>query len=301
MTGKTVHRAVMVEETMLVLDVKPGGRYLDGTLGGGTHTEELLKRSAPDGRVLSLDVDRGALARAEERFSSYGVRWRGVEENFRHLAGAVEQERFAPLDGILLDIGLSSDELEDPSLGISFRHDGPLDMRLGPKSNDDGLTAAEIVNSWTQQDLERVISTFGEEKYARRIAAQIVKARKSARIVRTLELVSIIRLAVPANYEGGRIHPSTRTFQALRIAVNDELQALKDAIRGAQDVLKPGGRMAILTFHSLEDRIVKLAFGKSEAWDPITKKPLIAGEEETEDNPRARTAKLRAASKSVNS
>ena len=297
MTEKTVHNAVMVEETMLVLDVKSGGHYLDGTLGGGTHTEELLKRSKPDGHVISLDVDRSALARATARFAAYGEHWNGIEANFRHLASVAEQENLALLDGILLDVGLSSDELENSSLGISFQKDGPLDMRLGPKSNDDGLTAAEVINSWTQQDLETVIRTFGEERYARRIAAQIVKARKSARIIRTLELVSVIRSVVPHTYEGGRIHFATRTFQALRIVVNDELQALKDAIRGAQTVLKPGGHLAILTFHSLEDRIVKLAFTGTEAWEPITKKPMMASEEETKENPRSRTAKLRAAIK----
>lgn len=297
MTYSTIHTAVMVEETMLVLDVKPGGRYLDGTLGGGTHTRNLLERSAPGGIVLSLDVNRQALASASESLAAYGDRWKGVEANFRHLARVAEEEEAVPLDGILLDLGFSSDELEDPKTGLSFQIDGPLDMRLGPKSNDDGLTAAEIVNSWSQEDLEKMIATFGEERYARKIAAQIVKARKSARIVRTLELVSVIKSAVPAGYEQGRVHPATRTFQALRIAVNDELEALKDAVRGAHDVLRPGGRLAIISFHSLEDRIVKLAFGDEQAWDPVTKKPQVPTENEIQSNPRARSAKLRAAAK----
>lgn len=295
MTDVTVHKAVMVEESMLVLDVKPGGHYLDGTLGAGTHTREILVRSAPSGRVLSLDVNRKALALATQVFAEYGERWKGIEANFRHLAGEVEQESFEPVDGIILDLGFSSDELQDPKTGLSFQLDGPLDMRLGPKSNDDGLTAAEIVNSWPYEDLEKMIRIFGEEKFSRRIARRIVDARKSARIIRTLDLVAVIRSAVPGDYEGGRIHPATRTFQALRIAVNDELEALKEAIVGAHQVLRAGGVLVVISFHSLEDRIVKLAFADEQVWEAITPKPLSPSEVEQKLNPRSRSAKLRAA------
>lgn len=297
MTNAVKHQAVMVEEAMDLLDVKAGGKYLDGTLGGGGHTRELLDRSAPDGIVLSLDVNRKAIERVRETLASYGDRFTVAEENFRWLDRAAEEHGMVPLDGIFLDLGYSSDELEDPRLGLSFKQDGPLDMRFGPKSNDDGLTAAEIVNSWTQDDLEKVIRNFGEEKFARRIAQKIVLARKSARIIRTLELASIVQAATPGNYEQGRIHPATRTFQALRIVVNDEVQALKQAIAAAHDVLCPGGRLVIISFHSIEDRVVKLAFAQTEQWESIRKKPFIATEEETGENPRSRSAKLRGAIK----
>jgi 16S rRNA (cytosine1402-N4)-methyltransferase len=295
--GGSQHTAVLVEETMHVLDVKAGGHYLDGTLGGGTHTAELLKRSAPEGRVLSLDVDRGALERAKAQFASEGERWVGVEGNFRFLDQAARDAEFAPLDGILLDLGFSSDELADPSKGLSFLTNGPLDMRLGPKANEDGLTAADIVNSWNTEDILRVLREYGEERYAPLIAREIVSARKASRIIGTLDLVAIIKKAVPARYEHGRIHPATRTFQALRIAVNDELNTLQKAIEAAQSVLTDGGRLAIITFHSLEDRIVKNAFRSSDAWEAVTKKPILPQEDEVEHNPRSRSAKLRAATK----
>lgn len=298
MTEIVKHKAVMLEEALSALNVQPGGKYLDGTLGGGGHTEAILERSAPNGRVLSLEVNRKALERTGEHLlASYGRRSIIAEENFRHLDRAAEEHGMVPLDGVLLDLGFSSDELEDPRLGLSFKQDGPLDMRFGPKSNDDGLTAAEIVNSWTQEDLEKLIRNFGEERFARRIAQKIVQARKSARIVRTLELASIVQAATPGNYEQGRIHPATRTFQALRIVVNDEVQALKQAIAAAHRTLRVGGRLAIISFHSIEDRVVKLAFAHSEDWEPLQKKPLTATEEEVEQNPRARSAKLRAAIK----
>ena len=297
MTEVVKHKAVMLEEALEALDVQPGGRYLDGTLGGGGHTEELLRRSAPNGRVLSLDVNRKALESASTDLATYGDRLIIAEENFRWLDRAAEEHDMIPLDGILLDLGFSSDELEDPRLGLSFRHDGPLDMRFGPKSNDDGLTAAEIVNSWSQDDLEKLIRNFGEERFARRIAQKIVQARKSARIIRTLELASIVQAATPGNYEQGRIHPATRTFQAIRIVVNDEVQALKQAIQAAHRTLHAGGRLAIISFHSIEDRVVKLAFQHAEDWEALQKRPLTATEEETQQNPRARSAKLRAAIK----
>jgi len=293
----TKHKAVMLDEALDLLHVQPGGTYLDGTLGGGGHTRMILDRSAPNGKVISLDVNRKALEKAREHFASYGDRFIASEENFRWLDRAAEAAHVSELDGVFLDLGYSSDELEDPRLGLSFRQDGPLDMRFGPKSNDDGLTAAEIVNSWSQDDLEKLIRNFGEEKFARRIAQKIVLARKSARIIRTLELASIVQAATPGNYEQGRIHPATRTFQALRIVVNDEVQALKQAIGAAYKVLKQDGRLVIISFHSIEDRIVKLAFNHSEEWEPLHKKPLIPSEEEARENPRARSAKLRAARK----
>jgi 16S rRNA (cytosine1402-N4)-methyltransferase len=282
----------MVHEAIEALLPQSGGRYLDGTLGGGTHTRALLQACSPDGTVLSLDIDRSALARAQELLAPYGARWKSAEENFRYLDRAAESNGLAPLDGILLDLGLSSDELDDPSRGLSFRTDGPLDMRLGPHANEDGLTAADIVNTWTVQDIERVLRVFGEEPFARRIAQGILEARKAARIIGTLDLVSVITRSVP-NIPS-HIHPATRTFQALRIAVNDELETLKIAIEAASRVLRPGGRLAIISFHSLEDRIVKRAFA-AEPWNAVTKKPLAPSDEEVAENPRARSAKFRVA------
>ncbi len=281
---------------MLGLDVHAGGTYVDGTLGGATHSLELLRRSSPDGRVLSLDVDRQALERARLTLAEFGSRWKSVEANFRDVARVAREEEMASCDGVLLDLGLSSDQLVDPSKGLSFLENGPLDMRLGPHANKDGLTAADIVNSWSQEDLERVIRTFGEERYARRIADTIVKARKAARIIGTLDLVAVMRQAVPSNYERGRLHPATRTFQALRMVVNDEIQALQDAMAGALEILRPGGRLAVISFHSLEDRVVKQAF-RAAPWTPLTKKPQVPSAQEIAFNPRARSAKLRLASK----
>lgn len=289
----------MLRESIDALAPKNGGLYIDGTLGGGSHTEELLRRSGPDGRVLSLDVDPEALVRAQFRLKGYGSRWKGAEGNFRDLAEIARQEGFMPCDGILLDLGLSSDELEDPKRGISFRIDGPLDMRLGPHSNRDGITASTIVNGWRESDLVKLLREIGEERYASRIASAIVKARIGGAIERTTELADVIRAAVPRGYERGRIDPATRTFQALRIAVNDELGALQDVLRAATEILAPGGRIAVISFHSLEDRIVKHAFKNAEELNVLTKKPQIPGDEEISKNSRARSAKLRIAEKII--
>jgi 16S rRNA (cytosine1402-N4)-methyltransferase len=297
----SVHVPVMLEESMLGLEIHPGGTYVDGTLGGASHTEELLKRSAPNGKVYSFDVNPKALLAARDTLHDYGDRWQGIEANFRNLDTELEARgvKRESVDGILLDLGFSSDEIADPTKGLSFNLEGPLDMRLGPKANEDGLTASDIVNTWSQRELETLFRNFGEERFARKIAEAIVHARKAALIIRTLELVSIIRGAVPAAYEKGRIHPATRTFQALRIAVNDELPALKDAIKAAHHMLKPSGRLAIITFHSLEDRIVKIAL-KEEEWTSLTKRPQEPSEKELEINPRSRSAKLRVAIKNKN-
>jgi 16S rRNA (cytosine1402-N4)-methyltransferase len=293
MTSDSQHIPVMLHETLDALHPTDGGVYLDATLGGGGHTLALLEQSAPTGRVISLDVDRTALARARERFADFGGRWVGIEENFRNLDRAAAEAGIVPVSGILLDLGFSSDELADPAKGLSFQVDGPLDMRLGPKANDDGLTAADIVNSWTEEDIAKVIETFGEDRFARRIAHGIVTARKADRIIGTLDLVAVIRKSVPPQ-PPGTIHAATRTFQALRIAVNDEIQALKDAIHAASRILAPGGTLAIISFHSLEDRIVKQAFAGA-PWTAVTPKPLVPSDAEQQANPRSRSAKLRVA------
>lgn len=295
--NQTVHIPVMLEETMLGLEVRAGGIWVDGTLGGGSHTRALLERSAPDGIVYSFDVDPNALARAKETLKEFGDRFQAVEANFRNLDDRLAERGVMSVDGILLDLGVSSDEIADSSKGLSFMTEGPLDMRLGPKANEDGLTAADIVNTWKPNEIEQLIREFGEEKFARRIVDVIVTARKSSRITRTTELASLIRQAVPKGYERGRIHPATRTFQALRIAVNDEFESLKEAIDGSHRILTPGGKLAVIAFHSLEDRIVKVAFKDKERWEPITKRPQEPTEAEVQKNSRSRSAKLRVARK----
>ncbi len=291
----TVHKAVMVSEAMEALQPRAGGRYLDATLGGGTHSMELLKLSAPDGCVLSLDVDPIALSRAEQQ-NVYGKRWQIVESNFSHLKEVAEKSGWMPFDGILFDLGLSSDELADPSKGLSFQIDGPLDMRLGPKANDDGLTAATIVNSWSEHELTEFIRAYGEEKFAARIARAIVERRRQKPILSTLDLANLIKASVPNLHTV--IHPATRTFQALRIAVNDELAVLKSALDQADEILAPNGTIAVISFHSLEDRIVKQTFKKFVGYQ-ISKKPIRPNQAETKTNPRARSAKLRAAHKNA--
>ncbi len=293
----SVHIAVMLEETMLGLEPHNGGTYVDGTLGGATHTRELLKLSAPNGRVYSFDVDPQALSRAKETLAEYGDRWQGIDANFRTMADSLRAIGVNSVDGILLDLGFSSDEISDPKKGLSFQLEGPLDMRLGPKANEDGLTAADIVNTWKVTELTEMIRNFGEEKFAFRIATAIADARRVSRITRTIELAGIIKAAVPGNYEQGRIHPATRTFQALRMAVNDEIQSLKQAIESAYSILAPNGRLAIISFHSIEDRVVKLALKDEVKWTNVYKKPLVPSDAELSANPRSRSAKLRVAIK----
>ena len=289
----TNHIAVMTEEVMKAIAPRADGRYLDATLGGGTHTEELLRRSAPSGRVLSLDLDLAALARGRERLAAYGKRFQCVEGNFRHLATLAREADFAPVDGIVIDLGLSSDELADPSRGFSFQLDGPLDMRLGPKANEDGTTAESLVNSLREAELAELIRTYGEERYAGYIAKAIVASRRIKRIRSTVELATIIVGAVSRGYERGRIHPATRTFQALRIAVNDELAVIREAISGAREILAPNGVLSIISFHSLEDRAAKQTIRSFPDLVPLTKKPLIPTDAEIQHNPRSRSAKLR--------
>lgn len=296
--AETVHIPVMLDECLKALEVRSGGSYIDGTLGGGSHSAALLEKSAPKGKLWSFDVNPVALKAADKRFAEEkkAKRWMGVEANFRRMDLVVQEQELPKMDGVLLDLGLSSDELEDPEKGLSFKIDGPLDMRLGPASNEDGTTAADIVNHWTEQELVELIREIGEERMAGRIAKAIVTARKGNPITRTLELADIIVAAVPRGYERGRIHPATRTFQALRIAVNDELGALSSAIQAAWNVLEVDGTLAIISFHSLEDRVVKFAF-REPHWKALYKRPLVPTDEEIARNPRSRSAKLRAARK----
>jgi 16S rRNA (cytosine1402-N4)-methyltransferase len=294
----TVHIPVMLEECLDAFAVRSGGLYVDGTLGGGSHTASLLEKSAPKGKVWSLDVNPKALEAADERFAKEkkAKRWQGIEANFRRMDVVAQEHELPLVDGVLLDLGLSSDELKDPEKGLSFQIDGPLDMRLGPGSNEDGTTALDVVNRWTETELRELIQEIGEERFAGRIAKAIVTARKGNPIMRTLELADIIVAALPRSYEHGRIHPATRTFQAIRIAVNDELGALSSAIQAAWNILKVDGTLVIISFHSLEDRVVKFALREAQ-WKALTKRPLVPTDEERARNPRSRSAKLRAARK----
>jgi 16S rRNA (cytosine1402-N4)-methyltransferase len=308
--GPSGHVAVLLREAVTALAPRPGGRYLDGTFGGGGHARALLEASAPDGRVLALDADPAAIARGEALREEYGDRLTLREGNFAALATTAREAGFAPLDGVLLDLGLSSDQLADPARGFSFLADGPLDMRFGPGA---ATTAAEIVNAADESELVDLLFRYGEERHARRIARAIVQARRDAPIATTGALAALVARAAPAR--GEQIHPATRTFQALRIAVNGELAALEEALRGAVEVLAPGGRLAVIAFHSLEDRIVK-EFMRREATDCIcpprlpvcvcghraslrlvARKGIRPGAAEVAANPRSRSATLRVAEK----
>lgn len=304
------HIPVLFEETMELLNVKPGGIYIDGTLGGAGHSMEIAKRMMPDGILIGIDQDENAVRAASERLQAYGSQVRIVHDNFKNIKAISRELGLKGVDGILLDIGVSSHQLDEEERGFSYMHDGPLDMRM---DRSGGCTAEEIINSAAEQELTRIIREYGEEKWAVRIAKFIVDERKKVRITTTLQLVEIIKKAIPAaaRREGG--HPAKRTFQALRIAVNDELNVLERTITDAVEILNPGGRLAIITFHSLEDRIVKTAFnsmerpctcppqfpvcicGKEPLVKSVTKKPVVATDQELKSNSRAKSAKLRVA------
>ena len=302
----------MLQETIVALQPRDGGRYLDGTFGGGGHTRALLAASAPGGRVLALDADPAAVARGEGLRAEFGERLVVRESNFAALARVAVAEGFAPLDGVLLDLGLSSFQLADAGRGFSFAGDGPLDMRFGPAAT---ATAAEIVNGYDEAALADIFFRYGEERWSRRIVRAIVRERAERPIATTGALAAIVARAVPAGPDRDRIHPATRVFQALRIAVNRELEVLEEALAGALGALGPGGRLAIIAFHSLEDRIVK-DFMRREATDCICpprqpvctcghratlrlvgRKGLRAGAAEVAANPRSRSAVLRVAEK----
>ena len=306
----TVHVTVLPHETLDLLAPRPSAHFLDGTLGGGGHAALLLERTAPDGRVLGIDADPAALDRARQRLPEAVASGRLVlaQGNFAALAELARAADFAPVDGILLDLGLSSDQLADRGRGFSFAADAPLDMRFDPTR---GQSAAELVNTLDEADLADLIYRYGEERRSRAIARRIVAQRSRAPIERSGELVRLVESVIHGR--PGGIHPATRTFQALRIAVNDELGSLEAALPAALDTLRPGGRIVVISFHSLEDRIVKHFFqaeergcvcppelptcvcGRSPRLRILTRHPVTAGEAELAANPRARSAKLRAA------
>ncbi len=303
------HKPVLLEECLQALAIRPDGCYLDGTLGRAGHSLAILRRLTT-GRLVGIDRDMAAIGAARERLADFQDRVTLVHGNFRDLGRILRETGTGPLDGMLFDLGVSSPQLDEARRGFSYMQDAPLDMRM---DESEALSAADIVNTWSQEELRRVLYEYGEERYAPRIAQAIVRRRGDRPIETTGELVEVIRSAMPAAALREKQHPAKRSFQALRIAVNGELEALPPMLAAAADGLKPGGRLAVITFHSLEDRIVKQTLrelatgctcppqfpvcvcGKKPRLKLITRKPVTPGPEELAENPRARSAKLRVA------
>lgn len=306
------HKSVLLQECIDALNIRPDRIYLDGTLGGAGHSSQIACRLTEGGRLIGVDRDRTALAAAKERLAPYADRVTLVHSNFAEIDAILDSLGIPAVDGMLFDLGVSSPQLDDASRGFSYMADAPLDMRM---DKDDALTAGEVVNTWPQGELRRILYDYGEERYAPQIAAAICRAREKAPIETTLELVDIIRSAMPAQALREKQHPAKRSFQAIRIAVNDELGAVSRMMQAAVGRLNPGGRLAVITFHSLEDRIVKSEMqqaargctcppefpvcvcGKKPLVKLVTRKPIVSGPAELEENPRARSAKLRVAEK----
>lgn len=292
------HIPVLAKEVIRYLDPKPNENFVDCTLGDGGHSALILAANAPEGKVLGFDLDGEAIEVARKNLEDSASRLIAVNASYATLTEALEEKGLNPVNGILADFGFSTPQLEGRNRGLSFMWDEPLDMRYDAVSGD--TTAAEIVNTWPKDDLIRILREYGEERMADRVASAIIKARKEERIISTLKLAEAVKSALPRNYEHGRINPATRTFQALRIAVNDELGSIAKLLPQALSALEKGGRMVFISFHSLEDRIVKEFFkeqAKAGAIEILTPKPVTATEEEAKANPRARSAKLRAAIK----
>ena len=301
------HVSVLLDECIEGLNIRPDGIYVDGTLGGAGHSSQIAARLIT-GRLIGIDRDPVALEAAGERLAPFGDKVTLVHSNFSQIANVLDRLGIDGVDGILLDLGVSSPQLDDGSRGFSYMVDAPLDMRM---NNGDALTAEEVVNTWSYEELRRILFDYGEERYAPQIAASICHIRETKPIKTTLELVDVIRGAMPAAALREKQHPAKRSFQAIRIAVNDELGAVRQVMDAAIPKLNPGGRLAIITFHSLEDRIVKNGMadaakgcicppnfpvcvcGKKPQVKLVNRKPIISGDEELERNPRARSAKLR--------
>jgi 16S rRNA (cytosine1402-N4)-methyltransferase len=304
------HKPVLVAEAIASLQCRAGAVYLDGTLGGGGHAFEILTNSSPDGRLIGIDADGDALREAEKHLAPFGDRVILVKGNFADMETILSGMKIEKVEGILLDLGVSSHQLDTAERGFSFTLDAPLDMRM---DRDRGPSAYDLVHTLSGEELEGVIRKFGEERMARRIARAIVARRTLSPIRTTGDLASVVTGAMPKVRGPIRIHPATRTFQALRIAVNDELAGLQRVLTDGIEHLKPGGRFSVISFHSLEDRIVKNAFraaekgcfcppdlpvcacGRKPTMNVVTRRPVVPGEAEIRDNPRARSAKLRTA------
>ncbi|MBQ4566243.1 MAG: 16S rRNA (cytosine(1402)-N(4))-methyltransferase RsmH [Oscillospiraceae bacterium] len=305
------HKSVLLDECIEGLNIKPDGIYLDGTLGGAGHSYEIAARLTT-GRLIGVDRDQIALAAARERLAPYLDRVTTVHSNFCELEKILDDLGIDKIDGMLFDLGVSSPQLDEAERGFSYMADAPLDMRM---NKEDSLTAYDVVNTWDYEELRHILYEYGEERYAPQIAAAICRKREAAPIETTLELVDVIRSAMPAQALREKQHPAKRSFQAIRIAVNDELGSVSKLMRCAFGRLNKGGRLAVITFHSLEDRIVKSEMqqaakgctcppefpvcvcGKKPLVKLVSRKPIVSGKQELEENPRARSAKLRIAEK----
>ena len=303
------HRPVLLWECIEGLNIKPAGIYVDGTLGRGGHSEEIAKRLTT-GKLISIDQDQQAIDEAGARLAPYGDKVILVKDNFRNTAAILDRLGYAGVDGMLFDLGVSSPQLDDAERGFSYMNDAPLDMRMDRSA---AITAYDVVNYWSEFDLKRILRDYGEERCAARIASKIVRVREDKPIETTLELVDVIRSAMPAAALREKQHPAKRSFQAIRIAVNDELGAVEDMIRTVPDKLNKGGRLCVISFHSLEDRLIKNGIAAREngctcpreapictcgfvqTLRNVSRKPIVSGAEELEENPRARSAKLRVA------
>lgn len=305
------HRPVLLEECIQALNIRPDGVYLDGTLGRAGHSREIAKRLTT-GRLICVDRDQAALDAAQERLAPWRERVSLVHSNFSEIDAILDGLNLPAVDGMLFDLGVSSPQLDDASRGFSYMADAPLDMRMDQTS---ALTARTVVNEWSREELRRIFSQYGEERYAGLIAAAIERRRQEKSIETTLELADLIRSAMPAKARKEKQHPAKRCFQAIRIAVNDELNAVDRMLHAAVPRLNPGGRLAVISFHSLEDRIVKNVLaefargcicppdfpvcvcGRTPQVKLVGRKPIVASQQELEENPRARSAKLRVAEK----
>ena len=303
-----VHKSVLLNETIDGLNIQPDGIYVDGTLGGGGHAYEVCRRLGDKGSIVGIDQDAAAIEAAGNRLKDFGEKVTIVRSNYCDMKSKLHELGIDKVDGIVLDLGVSSYQLDTAERGFSYREDAPLDMRMGTRQK---MTARDIVNDYEEMELYRVIRDYGEDKFAKNIAKHIVAARKVKPIETTGELTEIIRASIPMKYQKKSGHPAKRTFQAIRIELNRELEVLKDSLDDMIDLLNPGGRLCIITFHSLEDRIVKSAFRKNEnpctcpsdfpvcvcgkvsKGSILTRKPILPSEEEMEENSRAKSAKLR--------
>lgn len=302
------HKSVLLYETVDSLNIKPDGIYVDGTLGGGGHAFEVAGRLGENGRLIGIDQDADAVAAATERLAPFKEKVTIIRSNYRNIREVLEGLGIQKVDGIYLDLGVSSYQLDTAERGFTYRENAPLDMRMDQRNEK---TAADIVNEYSEAELFRIIRDYGEDRFAKNIAKHIVKAREKERIETTDQLVEIIKAAIPAKIRAEGGHPAKRTFQAIRIELNRELEVLNDSIDTMIDLLNPGGRLSIITFHSLEDRIVKTIFrknenpctcppdfpvcvcGKKSRGRVITRKPILPSDEEMEENSRSKSAKLR--------
>ncbi|MEA1937335.1 MAG: 16S rRNA (cytosine(1402)-N(4))-methyltransferase RsmH [Patescibacteria group bacterium] len=311
------HIPVLSNEIIETINPKSGENLVDGTVGGGGHAEAILKKTAPDGKLLGIDLDREAMTESKRKLKKYSKRIILTKGNYTNFVEIGREYNFHPVDIFFLDLGISSQQLNSEALGISFLKNAPLDMRMGGDNNkiNNYETAEQIINNWSEDKIESILKNYGEERYAKNIASKIIEKRKIKRIVNTQQLVEVISEAVSGRYKNQRIHFATRTFQALRIAVNGELENLEAVLPRVLEKMEVGGRIAIISFHSLEDRIVKHFFRKEskdcicdsevpvcicnhkKRLEIITKKPIIASKEEILKNPRSRSAKLRVAKK----